>query len=123
MSDRRSERRIQDNRIRRQRELRKNFLLTVTSICLVAIFSISLNSFMSNAKADETKSYHKYYKSVMIERNDTLWSIAQDYMDDTHYDSADDYIREVKQMNSLKNDDIIYGEYLIIPYYVLGTIE
>lgn len=123
MSDRRSERRIQDNRIRRQRELRKNFLLTVTSICLVAIFSISLNSFMSNAKTDETKSYHKYYKSVMIERNDTLWSIAQDYMDDTHYDSADDYIREVKQMNSLKNDDIIYGEYLIIPYYVLGTIE
>ena len=49
--------------------------------------------------------------------DDTLWSIAEEYMDEEHYDSITDYLEEVKRMNSLTNDTIHYGEYLIIPYF------
>lgn len=117
MSNRRSERRIRNNRIRRQKELRKNFLLTIMTICLVITFSLSMSSFLSNAKDDSNPTYYKYYKSITIESGDTLWSIAQDYMDDEHYDSVNDYIKEVKQINVLNGDDITYGEHLIVPYY------
>lgn len=117
IEDVRSERRIRKNRIRRQRELRKNFLIFVMTICLIVTCSISLNGFRSNAKDDSTEVSYKYYKSIVVANNDTLWSIAEKYMDGEHYDSINDYIREVKSMNDLTDDVIHYGEYLIIPYY------
>lgn len=117
VNDTRSERRIRNNRIRRQREMRKNFLLFVMTVCLVITCSISLNGFRSNAKDDSVKTSYKYYKSITIDNNDTLWSIAAQYMDHEHYDSVNDYINEVKNMNALTNDEIQYGEHLIVPYY------
>lgn len=117
VEDARSERRIRNNRIRRQREMRKNFLMFVMTVCLIITCSISLNGFRSNAKDDSVKTSYKYYKSITIDNNDTLWSIAEEYMDKEHYDSVNDYINEVKNMNSLTSDEIQYGEHLIIPYY------
>lgn len=117
VNDTRSERRIRNNRIRRQREMRKNFVLFVMTVCLIITCSISLNSFRSDAKDNSVKTSYKYYKSITIDNDDTLWSIAVQYMDDEHYDSMNDYINEVKNMNSLTDDEIQYGEHLIIPYY------
>ncbi len=113
----RSERRIRNNRIRRCKEMRKNFMLFLMTICLIITCSFSLNSFRSNAKTDSSKTTYKYYKSITVANHDTLWSIAEEYMDEEHYDSINDYIREVISVNSLKNDEISYGEHLIIPYY------
>lgn len=117
IEDVRSERRILKNKIRRQREMKKNFLILVMTVCLIVTCSISLNGFRSNAKDDSTEVSYKYYKSIEVTGNDTLWSIAEEYMDGEHYESIADYIEEVKSMNSLTNDTIHYGEYLIIPYY------
>lgn len=122
MSDRmyndiRRERRIRNNRIRRQREMRKNVLLVIMTICLIVTAAVSMNSFLSNAKEESNPISNKYFKSITIENGDTLWSIAQEYMDDDHYETVNDYINEVKKMNSLSNDDITYGQHLIIPYY------
>ena len=113
----RSERRIRNNRIRRQREMRKNFLLVFMTLCLIVTCSISLNTINASAIDDSVKPAYKYYKSIYIENRDTLWSIATQYMDDEHYSSTGDYINEVKQLNSLSGDEIHYGEYLIVPYY------
>ena len=44
-------------------------------------------------------------------------------MDPEHYQSANDYIQEVKNMNHLKNDVITYGEHLIVPYYMDAYLE
>ena len=117
IEDVRSERRIRKNRLRRQREMRKNFLIFIMTICLIVTCSVSLNGFRSNAKDDSTGVSYKYYKSITVANNDTLWSIAERYMDGEHYDSINDYIREVKSMNDLTDDVIHYGEYLVIPYY------
>lgn len=117
IEDIRSERRIMNNRIRRQREMKKNFLIFVITICLIVTCSISLNGFRANAKDDSTEISYKYYKSIVILDNDTLWSIAEQYMDEDHYESISDYISEVKNMNAMTDDVIHYGDHLIIPYY------
>lgn len=117
IEDIRSERRIMKNRIRRQRELKKNFLIVAMTICLITLGSVSLSGFRSNAKDDSAAVSYKYYKSIMVSNNDTLWSIAAQYMDDEHYESINDYINEVKNMNAMTDDVIQYGEHLIIPYY------
>ena len=117
MHNQRRERIIRNNRIRRQKELRRNFLLTVMTLCLVIGISVSVGSFLSNAKDGSTPASYKYYKSITISKDDTLWSIAQQYMDEEHYDSVNDYINEVMQMNSLSSDKITYGNHLVVPYY------
>lgn len=117
MVDMRSERRILNNRLRRKREMRKNFLLLVMTICLIVICSISMSTFRSSAKDDTVPASCKYYKSITVSNNDTLWSIAEEYMDAGHYDSVNEYINEVIRMNSLPDDTICYGQCLIIPYY------
>ena len=117
MNDYRSERRIRNNRIRRQKEMRKNFLLAVMTICLVFTFSFSISGFLSNAKAESSPVAYKYYKSITISNGETLWSIAKENMDGEHYASVNDYIKELKQVNSLKSDTISYGANIIVPYY------
>ena len=123
MSDYRSERRIRNNRIRRQREMRKNFLLAVMTLCLVITFSFGINSFLSNAKAESSPVSYKYYKSITISNGETLWSIAKENMDAEHYASVNDYIKEVKQVNSLSSDSINYGANIIVPYYSYELVE
>lgn len=116
MADRRSEQRILKNRMRRQQELKRNGLLFLMTLCLILACSFTLSTFHADAKSDADLSC-KYYKSIVVSGNDTLWSIAEEYMDAEHYDSINDYIKEVKHMNSLSDDSIHYGEYIVIPYY------
>lgn len=115
--DVRSERRILKNRLRRQREMKKNLIIIVMTMCLIVTCSFSINGFRSIARNNSTVVSYKYYKSIAVTSHDTLWSIAEEYMDEEHYDSITDYIEEVKCMNSLTSDTIHYGEYLIVPYY------
>ncbi len=114
--DQRSEQRIIQNRIRRQQEMKRHLQMFLITICLITVCSFTLSAFRSNAKNGLSTSV-KYYRSIAISNHDTLWSIAEQYMDAEHYDSIQDYIDEVRQMNSLTGDAIHYGEYLVIPYY------
>ncbi len=120
--DIRSERRIRNNRIRRRREMRKNFLLFVMTLCLIVTTSLAVSSFRSNAKNDASKEISKYFKSIVVSDSDTLWSIAETYMDEEHYDSVYEYIREVMRINNLKNDAIYADAHLIVPYYATAAV-
>ena len=114
----RSEKRIRNNRIRRKQELHRKFFISLITVCLVITISIGLNGFLSNAKDNGSHTAYKYYTSITVSNEDTLWSIAEKYMDKEHYESVNAYIQEVKNMNHLKNDIITYGEHLIVPYYM-----
>ncbi len=114
-----SERRIQNNKSRRRRQLRHQFLMLFATILLV--FSFSVFGFSTKAKAqsasDAADISYKYYKSVIVNSGDTIWDYAELYAAKDYYESYDSYIREVVQINSLSNDDIQSGQYLILPYY------
>lgn len=112
-----SEQRIRKNRIRRKRELRKHITLSVVACCLIVILSISMSSFLSTAHGFDTSDIsYKYYNSIIIHPGDSLWSIAESYVD-SHYDSIEAYVKEVMNINHLTDDTIQAGSYLIIPYY------
>jgi hypothetical protein len=85
-------------------------------VAIVAV-SILVISFSSQANDMEHQPSYKYFKSVQIEKGDTLWSIAKENIDYTHYRNTSEYVKEVRKMNSLTSDNIIEGNYIIVPYY------
>lgn len=119
----RSEQRIRNNRTRRKMELRRKFILCMLTFCLIVTFSVGVSGFLSNAKDRNSQVSYKYYTSITVSGDDTLWSIAEKYMDKDHYHSTNDYIQEVKNMNHLKSDVITYGEHLIVSYYMDTYLE
>jgi cell division protein YceG involved in septum cleavage len=106
------------NRNKRIRQVRRNYLIALLVITFsIVMVSILFVSFSAQANDDEHMPSYKYYKSIEIEKGDTLWSIANDYRDLGHYESTSEYIKEVRKINSLTSDNIIAGSYIIVPYY------
>lgn len=104
-------------KIRRQREIRRNIILVLASVIFVLIFAITFHSFTSFANTDTENVSYKYFDSIQVEKGDTLWSLAEKYADADHYNTNSEYISEVMRINHLHDDEIIAGQYLVIPYY------
>ena len=81
-------------------------------IIIISVFLLS-GAFLVMAEESESDSGRRYYKSIQIQSSDTLWNIAEDYMTD-EYDSVDEYIRDLKEINTLNSDFIQSGQYLIV---------
>lgn len=109
---------------RNNRMFIKRLLLIVT----VSIFALGLSVILSNDPVDahiENTAAEcgsgvldrcKYYTSIEVSVGDSLWSIAEEYMDAGNQ-SVYDYIDEIKAINGLKSDQIRAGEYLMVSYY------
>lgn len=111
-----SERRIRNNRIRRQRELKRHLFISFFTLCLTITLALGIFSIQTSAKDSSEAIEIKYFTSIIVSDGDTLWSIATQYMG-KQYDSANEYVREVMNMNSLTEETIYAGQHLIIPYY------
>ena len=103
-------------RMKRQKQVKKNIILLLLSTIVISAFMVFFASMSIQASDMDHKVSYKYYKSIMISQGDTLWSIAEENMDE-HYSTTREYIDEVKRMNSLTSDQIQSGSYLIIPYF------
>lgn len=103
-------------KLRRQRELRRKYVLAVLSFALILICAFTFKSFTSKA-VEETDAMYKYFKSIEIGKDDTLWSIAKEHIDYSYYDDINEYIEEVMNINHLNDDTIKYGQCIIIPYF------
>ena len=96
---------------------RQKSILALVVLALV-VFGILLGTGM-NALASSDKdiaSYNKYYVSIRVESGDTLWTIADEYIDGFNIEK-DDYIKEVCEINIISKDDIHAGDYIVVPYY------
>ncbi len=101
---------------RRKRQLRRRFLMAVGAAFLTAFLALSYHAILSEAKEKAEASY-KYYTSIEIPYGATLWEIAQTYRTE-EYESAEDYIHEVMEINHLQDESVLKaGNYLIVPYY------
>lgn len=89
-------------------------LLTVIAILLCVLIGSSIGSF-SQSNAARQDSY-KYYTSIEIQKGDTLWDIATEYMT-SEYGNISEYVEELKEVNHLGDDAIHAGQYLTIPYF------
>lgn len=105
------------NRQNRRRQVRQHRIALILSLFSIITASILLISFSTEANDMEHQPSYKYYKSIEITKGDTLWSIANDNFDSAHYKDINEYVSEVKKLNTLSSNDIIAGRYVIVPYY------
>ena len=101
-------------------------ILGIKIICVIAVIAIATITFtVGNIRsfaglAVPERDVYKYYTSICIEKGDTLWSIANQYMTE-EYDGIEEYIYEVRRLNLLCGDGIHAGKYLMIPRYAVET--
>ncbi len=99
-----------------RRAVQRRSLLFLLTLCVVAVFFLTAGVLHSRAGSEQEHKF-KYYTSVVIEEGDTLWSIADQYMDKS-IQSKVAYINEVKSINHIHDGDcILAGKMLIVPYY------
>lgn len=96
----------------------KNYKKVITFVAVLMM--IGMFTFVSSHttvnKADASTLNQKYFTCITIGCDDTLWTIANEYMTE-EYSSIDAYIKEVKSINNLTSDKINRGASLIVPYY------
>lgn len=111
------------NRQKRKRQVRRHRLALILSLFMIITVSFLLISFSTEANDMAHQPSYKYYKSVEIAKGDTLWSIASDNFDSAHYRDINEYVSEVKKLNTLSSDEIVAGRYVIVPYYASEFID
>ena len=98
--------------VRRQRSVFAIAIILVVTLGI--LLGSSINALASSDK--DIASYNKYYVSIRIETGDTLWTIADEYVEGFNITKAD-YIQEVCQINGISEDNIKAGDHIVVPYY------
>ncbi len=115
MTDR--EYRYYKRRLRRQRECRRRVLTAAMTLCLIVICAVSYHTIKTSASSGEDLLF-KYYTNITVQNGDTLWDIADEYMDYAQYEDKNAYVEEVIHINHLdENADIRSGQCITVPYY------
>lgn len=97
----------------RRRKAAKGFLAVLATVCMIAICAIGYGTIRSDAS-----SGYKYYTKITVEAGESLWDIAEEYIDYDYYKDRNDYISEVKSINHLNAEgSILADQSLILPYY------
>lgn len=116
MTDR--ELRAYKRQLRHRREVRNRCVVLLATICVILVGAISYCSFRSSAHEQNDWVDYKYYTNITVAYGDTLWDIADDYIDYHYYKDKNAYISEVCNINHLNSDaGISAGQKLIVPYY------
>lgn len=94
------------------RNLNKKFVVyfLLGAVLLSSMLTVSITASRQPYKVQ------KNVTSVMIEKGDSLWTIAQTYYSEENR-SMKAYIEEIKKCNHLSGNEIKEGHNLIIPYY------
>ena len=108
---------------RRHRNTKRTFRIGKKNLLILVSLVLVINTFLTlgivaNAKDNEVPMY-KYYKSYMVEKDDTLFSIAYDFNDEQcSRKQIKECVDEMMKINSLDHKGTIcYGNYIIVPYY------
>lgn len=89
----------------------------LTAIVIVIPVAFAIRSHAVSVDECDTV-YYRYTAMYRVSAGDTLTSIAEQYMDDVHYDSVSDYVKELRQMNGMYGDDKLKsGELIAVTYY------
>lgn len=103
--------------LKEQNTMRKRILIFCLTLIVMFCMGVVLGTLLARAEETEAEQMHKYYTNIQIRKGDTLWSIADEYMDDEHYKNRQEYILEVMRMNHMTDSRLTAGKRLIVPYY------
>lgn len=103
--------------LRQQQKRRKLIFLFLLSLCIMFGIGVGFGTLLTRAEEPKQEPSYKYYANIEIQSGDTLWEIADTYMDSVHYMNRKDYINEVMNINHMVTDHLISGQKIIVPYY------
>jgi cell division septal protein FtsQ len=114
-----SEIRRRKNKIRRERIVRRQFMVLAIIVSIFVIYAcFAFTTIMSGAEGTDHVTEYKYYKSVVVHSGDSIWSIASENYNANKYKDINSYIKEINTINSLSACSTLKaGESLIVPYY------
>lgn len=95
--------------------MKKYLLMLIIYVVVLSCF-FGKTLVMAKSADDDLVTYNRYYTEIKIEKGDTLWSIAKTYNKNSNMEIRE-YIKEVKQMNSMIGDSIEAGDNLTIVYF------
>ena len=85
--------------------------------CIMLFLSFLFRTTHSSANQTDEIRY-KYFTVISVGANDTLWDIADQYIDYSVYKNKDAYLDEVARINGLKDASCIQnGQKITMPYY------
>ena len=117
-------RKVRNLRRKRIQQLKQKLAVLVVSILFIMIIGCVFGTILSDAKtSDNKKVTYKYFTSYTVRYDDTMWEIAQNYMDGEYYSSVQEYIAEVESMNHIDADNINAGTTIMLPYYSNDYLE
>ena len=103
---------------------RRGTSFVLRTLVLAVIFAGMLAGFqmMTRASSREKEQTYKYYTTVTIGYGEDLSDIVYQYCDSSEYESADAYVREICDINSLPYHkgsvpDLKAGARIVIPYF------
>ncbi|MBR4085262.1 MAG: LysM peptidoglycan-binding domain-containing protein [Lachnospiraceae bacterium] len=107
---------IYKKQLQHKKILRRRIAICTLSLLLIFLFVLSFNN-MVQATEELPETTYKYFTYYTVDKGDTLWSMAEEYIDYEFYDSIHEYVEEVKEINHMCNDIILVGETIVIPYF------
>ncbi|MGN0318793.1 MAG: LysM peptidoglycan-binding domain-containing protein [Lachnospira sp.] len=114
-----SETEIRERRLAARRRRRNKVMalkLTILVVCFAII--VSLGSVIANASVKHSAP-NKYYTSITISSDDTLWDIACEYNNGD--EDINTYISNIKRINHMSSDTLYKDCSLIVYYYSYDT--
>ena len=113
---------ISRRKIYQQQRDRHRFIMTaMMTLCLIMACAFSYHSIKTRAMSADNSNrdiYFKYYTCITVESGETLWDIADEYIDYDQYKDKNAYIAEVIHINHLDEDaSIRSGQRITVPYY------
>lgn len=111
-----NEKKKKNHRRTREKRVRRYTCLSILLFAL-CLGGITYSKLTVEATQKKAQGPYKYYTEIRVQRGDTLWDIANKYMDTSVYRSLDDYMDEIREINSINYNRIYNGQQLIIPYY------
>ena len=96
--------------------MKKLFGMAIILGLFIIMFMFPWNTVKANATNSNRSNDRKFFTTYVVEKNDTLWDIAEEYMT-SEYETIYMYIDEVMKTNHLESTSIKCGQMLILPYY------
>ena len=91
----------------------RRIMLLIAIICSI-LFAFIFST--TRVAAENSKPVNKYYTSYEIQPGDTLWTIADQFMN-AEYSDKTAFIDEIKSINHISGDNITAGSYIVVEYY------
>ncbi len=98
--------------------IESNRIVCFISLIILTSMILSLSIISTKVTAERAVTREKLVTSVKIEKGDSLWSIASQYITE-EYGDMNSYIDEIMNSNGLTSDIIHEGSYIIVPYYTV----